>query len=134
MIYTERTLTVKNENCTINIPIILYRGDRGIKIRFEILDHRFKFTSSYNYIETSLASHGQLIIKNPNGTASFSEVNRCDAGKVILTITKEMIDEIQEVGSYSFQIRLFDEEQDSRITLPPVIAGVIIREPIASED
>ena len=134
MIHTERKVTVKTENCTVDIPIILYRGDGGIEINFEILDNRFKFTSTMNYIQNSQASYGQLVIKNPNGTSTFSEVNRCKSGKVILTITKSMIDEIEEVGAYSFQIRLFDEEQTSRITLPPIVSGIIIKEPIASED
>ena len=45
-----------------------------------------------------------------------------------------MIDEITEVGNYSFQIRLFDESINSRVTLPEVNNGIEIREPIASED
>ena len=45
-----------------------------------------------------------------------------------------MIDEIAEVGNYTFQIRLFDESMNSRVTLPKVDDGIEIREPIASED
>ena len=45
-----------------------------------------------------------------------------------------MIDEIAEVGNYSFQIRLFDENISSRVTLPEVNDGIEIREPIALED
>ena len=55
-------------------------------------------------------------------------------GKIIFKITGEMIDEIAEVGNYSFQIRLFDESINSRVTLPEVNGGIEIREPIASED
>ena len=45
-----------------------------------------------------------------------------------------MIDEITEVGNYTFQIRLFDESMNSRATLPEVNNGIEIREPIATED
>jgi hypothetical protein len=45
-----------------------------------------------------------------------------------------MIDELIEVGFYSFQIRLFDESQVSRVTIPPVLKGIDIRNPIAAED
>ena len=45
-----------------------------------------------------------------------------------------MIDEITEVGYYTFQIRLFDESMNSRATLPEVNNGIEIREPIATED
>ena len=54
--------------------------------------------------------------------------------KVVFVITKEMIDELIEVGFYSFQIRLFDESQISRVTIPPVLKGIDIRNPIAAED
>ena len=45
-----------------------------------------------------------------------------------------MIDEITEIGNYTFQIRLFDESMNSRATLPEVVNGIEIREPIATED
>ena len=64
----------------------------------------------------------------------FSEVTECHDGKVVFVITKEMIDELIEVGFYSFQIRLFDESQISRVTIPPVLKGIDIRNPIAAED
>lgn len=45
-----------------------------------------------------------------------------------------MIDEIEEVGVYTFQIRLMDENKQSRVTIPPVENGIEIKEPIAIED
>lgn len=45
-----------------------------------------------------------------------------------------MIDEITEVGNYTFQIRLLDESRNSRATIPEVVNGIEIREPIACED
>ena len=55
-------------------------------------------------------------------------------GYVTFIITGEMIDETPEVGSYTFQIRLLDDEQYSRITIPEVVGGIEIREPIVIED
>ena len=138
MIFTDRTVIVQKGTSSINDPIILYRGDKGVEIRFTLNEGSpFKFGSgtSSNIIEKTEAAYGQLIIKAPkNLPAIFSERASTNEGKIVFTITGEMIDEITEVGNYSFQIRLFDESLNSRVTLPEVNDGIEIREPIASED
>ena len=138
MIFTDRTVTVKSGASSINKPIILYRGDREVEIRFTLKEEapfRFNKEAGVNIIENSEAAYGQLVIKTPNGLpAIFSEVAPTNEGKIIFMITGTMIDEITEVGNYTFQIRLFDESMNSRVTLPEVNSGIEIREPIASED
>ena len=133
MIRTSRTVSVGDTDSTINLPIILYKGDRGVEVLFEI-NNRFKFVDSNNLIESSHASYGQLVIRNENGVNIFSEIKACDNGKVALTITRSMTDEINEIGTYTFQIRLYNSTMDSRVTLPPVYEGLEIREPIAEEE
>jgi hypothetical protein len=64
----------------------------------------------------------------------FSEIVKCEDGTVTFTLTKEMIDQLEEVGLYSFQIRLFDYYRESRVSIPPVEFGIEVREPVASED
>ena len=138
MIFTDRTIIVQKGTSSINAPIILYRGDREVEIRFTLNEGSpFKFASgtNSNIIEKAEAAYGQLIIKTPNDLpAIFSEVAPTNEGKIVFKITGEMIDEIAEVGNYSFQIRLFDESINSRVTLPEVNGGIEIREPIALED
>ena len=138
MIFTNRTITVKRGVSSINEPIILYRGDKEVEIRFALKEKApfiFNKEADSNIIENSEAAYGQLVIKAPNNLpAIFSEVTPTSEGKIVFKITGEMIDEIAEVGNYSFQIRLFDEDESSRVTLPEVNGGIEIREPIASED
>ena len=138
MIFTDRTIKIKRGISSINEPIILYRGDKEVEIRFTLKEEApFSFNKEVdsNIIENSEAAYGQLIIKTPNDLpAIFSEVAPTNEGKIVFKITGEMIDEITEVGNYSFQIRLFDENESSRVTLPEVNGGIEIREPIASED
>ena len=138
MIFTDRTVIVQKGTGSINDPIILYRGDKNVEIRFtlsESLPFRFGSGAAPNIIEKTEAAYGQLVIKVPNDLpAIFSEVAPTNEGKIVFRITGEMIDEITEVGDYSFQIRLFDESKNSRVTLPEVNNGIEIREPIASED
>ena len=138
MIFTNRTVTVKGGASSINKPVILYRGDREVEIRFTLKEEApfmFNKETGSNIIEVSEATYGQLVIKTPNDLpAIFSEVAPTSEGKIVFKITGEMIDEITEVGNYSFQIRLFNEGMNSRVTLPEVNGGIEIREPIASED
>ena len=138
MIFTDRTVIVQKGISSINDTIVLYRGDKNVEIRFTLSEgspFRYGSGASPNIIEKTEAAYGQLIIKAPeNLPAVFSEVVPTNEGKIVFTITGEMIDEIDEVGNYSFQIRLFDENKTSRVTLPEVNDGVEIREPIASED
>ena len=138
MIFTDRTVIVQKGVGSINDTIILYRGDKEVEIRFTLNEGSpFKFSggASSNIIEKTEAAYGQLIIKAPNNLpAIFSERAPTNEGKIVFKITGAMIDEITEVGKYSFQIRLFDESLNSRVTLPEVTNGIEIREPIASED
>ena len=138
MIFTDRTITVQKGASSIDEPIVLYRGDKEVEIRFtlnESFPFRFGSGANSNIIEKTEAAYGQLVIKAPNDLPSiFSEVEPTNEGKIVFTITGEMIDEIDEVGNYSFQIRLFDENKNSRVTLPEVDNGIEIREAIASED
>ena len=135
MIYTERTVKVKNGTASIDSPIILYRGDREVEVLFTIKNSLYKFSAEKgNYIEDTKAKWGQLAIELPDGNDTFTDISECVDGAVLFKITGEMIDELHEVGFYSFHIRLYNDDMSSRITIPPVIEGVEIREPIVIED
>ena len=135
MIFTERTIRVSNGTSSISSPIILYKGDKNIKIRFKIVDCPYTYSKNVdNIIETSEASYAQLIIKTPNnGTPILSDITEPENGYVTFIITGEMIDEAKEVGEYSLQVRLLDDEQYGRITIPEVVDGIEVREPMVTE-
>lgn len=134
MIFTEKTIRVTDGESQINAPVVLYRGDKNIKLRFRIVDCPYTYSKTVdNVIETPEASYAQLVIQTPNNNSPiFSDIAATENGYVTFIITGEMIDEIPEVGSYTFQIRLLDDEQYSRITIPEVVGGIEIREPIAT--
>lgn len=134
MIYVDRTITVQQGNSKISEPVILYRGDYEVSVRFTIINENVKFMSGFNMIEYEKSPHAQLIILSPTKEAIFSDVLQCEEGVAVFTIPQELLDELQEVGKYSFQIRLFDYDQGSRITLPQVKNGIIVREPIVAEN
>lgn len=136
MIFTERTITVVNDSATINKPLILYRGDKNIELKITIAESQFKFrnTDASNVIETTDASYAQLVINTPYNSPIFSDVAATKNGAVIFVISAAMIDEIREVGVYEIQIRLLDDNKQSRASIPPVSNAIEIREPIAIED
>ena len=136
MIFTERTIMVVNDSATINKPLILYRGDKNIELKITIAESQFKFrnTDASNVIETTDASYAQLVINTPYNSPIFSDVAATKNGAVIFVITETMIDEIREVGAYEIQIRLLDDNKQSRASIPPVSNAIEIREPIAIED
>lgn len=133
MIYTDRTVTISDTISNIDKKIFLYRGDKEVEVRFTILNSEYKYKSTLgaNVIERTDASWAQLVIKKPNtDTVLLSDICETSDGKVVLNITGEMIDEISELGEYTFQIRLYDESRYSRITIPEVIGGIVVKEPI----
>ena len=137
MIFTEKTVTINNNQSTIDSPVVLYRGDYNVEVRFTLISCPYKYSKkdSVNVIETTEASYGQLVIKTPNDKPTiFSERTPTNNGAITFVITGEMIDEINELGEYTFQIRLFDEETTSRATIAEIVNGIEIREPIAIED
>ena len=136
MIYTTSKIIIKNYQATIDKTIILYRGDRNVEIQFEILEsvyRQYKVEGS-NVISNLDASYGQLVVQKPDYTHILSDIVPTQDGKVIFTIPGELIDEYGEVGQYTFQIRLYNDDKTSRVTLPPVVGGIDIVEPIVSED
>ena len=125
MIYTNVTVKINNNGtATSNNKVVLYRGDREVEIQITISGNPFVVENS---------TYAQLLIRRPDATPIFSGIAPLQDSKVILTITEENIDELIETGPYAYQIRLYDEEMNSRVTLPPVENGLEIREPIADE-
>ena len=136
MIFTERKITITNNQCKIDSPVVLYRGDYNVEVRFTIVSCPYKYsnTQETNIIENTEASYGQLVIETPSSGTIISEITATKRGAITFTITAEMIDEVTEIGSYTFQIRLLDENKESRATIPEVVNGIEIRKPIATED
>ena len=130
MIYVDRTVTVQQGASRIDEPVVLYRGDYQVCIRFTIVSEGLKFGSGFNMIEYENTPHAQLIILTPSSEVIVSDVLRCEEGVAEFIVPRELLDELHEVGKYSFQIRLYDYEQDSRITIPQVKNGIVVREPI----
>ena len=125
MIYATVNMTVGDYESTCDQKIVLYRGDKNVEIRFVIKANRFTVLDS---------TYAQLIITRPSSSSIFSKPAAIQNDTVVLVITAEMIDELNEIGEHAFQIRLYDNTMNARVTLPPCEGGIIIHEPIAIEN
>ena len=137
MIVTDCNIQVNNDRSTADKNIIVYRGDYNVQVTFTIThinDYRYRGTDSSgeNLIESTNASYGQILIKNQDGkgVSVLSEIAPTNEGKVTLTIVKEYIDELIELGAYDYQIRLFSADKKARLTIPPIEGQLIVKEPI----
>ena len=130
MIYIKRNITVNNDISSIEKPVILYKGDKNVELQFNIKGNPFKFS------DESEVAYAQLIIQRPDEEAGpiVSQVFKYESNTVVFVITGDMIDEFKELGSYTAQIRLFNSNRTSRVTLPPIKSGIVISEPIYEED
>ena len=124
--FTEKRITIKKRSSKIDSPIVLYRGDKNIEVRFSINNNPFTNTSQNIY--------GQLIMHLPNTDITlFSNVNAFINDIVKFILPEDIMDDIVEVGTYNLQLRLFNEDKTSVITIPAIEKGLDIREPIAIE-
>lgn len=136
MIVTDCNIRVTNDKSIADKNIIVYRGDYNVQVTFTITqDNNYRYRSSdseLNLIESSQASYGQILIKNKGkaGIRVLSEIEPTDNGKVTLTILGEYVDNLEEVGAYDYQIRLFSADKQARITIPPIEGQLIVKEPL----
>ena len=124
MLYARVTLRIKREETESDSKVVLYRGDYNIDIEFTL--------ESTVYI-LSESAYAQLIITRPYADSIFSQLYKITNDTTTIRITRDMIDELNELEIYSIQIRLFDENRIARVTIPPCYGVIHVKNPIASE-
>ena len=136
MIIIERTITIKNDQATLDSPIYLYRGDGDIVCLFTIKE--MKKAATFGKIEAnnpvSQASYGNVRIYKPDGSKCvFTEKSPIVDDKLQVTFSYENINDFTEVGVHKLQIHLYDDNDahnesndKNRFTLPPVDINVLL--------
>lgn len=135
MIYTTREINVNGSTATIDEDIYLFKQDSNIELKFIINNTRFTFqtTESTNVVESSNASYFRVKLLNPYGKTINFPIQEVTDNFIVLLITEELIDEDTEVGDYTIQIRLYDKDKNSKLTLPAITNCIHIQQPIFSE-
>lgn len=70
---------------------------------------------------------------NPYGKTINFPIQEVTDNYIVLLIDGELIDEDTEVGDYTIQIRLYDKDKNSKLTLPAIANCIHIQQPIFNE-
>lgn len=132
LIKRELTITVKDKTSVLDEKLYLFQNDRNIDLYFTIMNFKFDFLTASqsveNIVEKTNARYSTVKVLKPNNEKFISkEKSPIENDKVLFTITKEFIDEVQEIGVYKLQISLYDDQQ-GKITIPYIEFEVL--EPI----
>ena len=135
MIYTTREININGNTATIDEDIYLFKQDSNIELKFILNNVRFTFQTveSTNVVESSNASYFRVKLLNPNGKTINFPIQEVTDNFIVLLITEELIDEDTEVGDYTIQIRLYDKDKNSKLTLPAITNCIHIQQPIFDE-
>lgn len=132
-IFYNYTITVNNDKASMDKNIYLYRKNKNVDYYFEIKNACFKFEDEINYIISYNAKYARFRVIKPDGTKFFTEKREVENGYAKFSVTEDLIDERAEVGTYVFQIDLYDGS-NGFITIPPVYNQFHVLEPLFDED
>lgn len=113
--------------------IYLYRKNKNIDYYFEIKNIDFNFEDEINYVISYDAVFARFRILKPNGAKFITPKRRVENGYAKFSITEDFIDEATEVGTYTFQIDLFDDN-NGFITIPPIYNQFHVLEPLFDDE
>lgn len=131
-IYAERTLKIMESNTVMDKDVILYRGNRNVYIFLTIDNLSFGFRNLLTDYETVMPSHAYIMLLSPLYEEIPIGKTEIIDDRIRFCITKQMIDELTEVGDYTIVIDLYDSVEDSLITIPPIEGQLKVRDRITS--
>ncbi len=132
-IFYNYTITVNGNKASMDKNIYLYRKNKNVDYYFEIKNACFKFEDEINYIISYNAKYARFRVIKPDGTKFFTEKRKVENGYAKFSVTEDLIDERAEVGTYVFQIDLYDGS-NGFITIPPIYNQFHVLEPLFDED
>ena len=125
--YQDINLTYKQDDdvCKISPVLCVYQGDYGLDIYFTIKKKIYKFgtTREENILNSYSGAFVDIYLKNPRGEEiKIKNSPVVEDSKIKFTITKELTDEMSEIGEYKVQFRIGNTDNDndtSIFTIPP---------------
>ena len=121
MISRDITVTIKQGNATMKEPLTIYEGDYGIEFSFTLLKFQYKFANTAENIISTLNEdvlEAYTTIVNPQGDELSQQNGEVIDNTIKFTVTKDMTDELTEIGTYKLQFHLICEH--SEISVPPI--------------
>lgn len=125
--YQDIDLTYKqgDDECKISPVLCVYQGDYGLDIYFTIKKKIYKFGAikEENILNSYSGAFVDIYLINPRGEEiKIKNSPIVENSKIKFTITKELTDEMSEIGEYKIQFRIGNADNDndtSIFTIPP---------------
>ena len=125
--YQDINLTYKQDDdeCKISPVLCVYQGDYGLDIYFTIKKKIYKIgtTREENILNSYSGAFVDIYLINPRGEEiKIKNSPVVEDSKIKFTITKELTDEMSEIGEYKVQFRIGNTDNDndtSIFTIPP---------------
>ena len=112
-------IKINNDQASFTEKFYLYQYDRGIELNIKISLSKMQIRNNTSLIsDLSGATCGAIILKPDASIIRRNNLAMVD-NVIKFVIDKELTDDLDEIGVYSVQFHLYDEE-DNRITIPPV--------------
>lgn len=131
-IYYEYIITVNGGTASLNKDIYLYKNNKNIDYYFIINNADFNFLDAESNAITK-APYASVKLLNPSGKKILSKKAEITNGKVHLRINETLIDEDSEIGTYTFQIDLYDG-QNGRVSIPPIFNRFHVLDSLFDDD
>ena len=128
MFYQDINLIYKQDDdeCKISPVLCVYQGDYGLDIYFTIKKKIYKFGEprrEENILNSYSGAYVDIYLINPRGEEiKIKNSPVVEDSKIKFTITKELTDEMSEIGEYKVQFRIGNADNDddtSIFTIPP---------------
>ena len=112
-------VSINKDRAITDSQLYVYRNDYGILYKFTIRDVRYQFSSTDSNLVRDLGGVSAIIdVINPQGKVVTQAKQPVVDNKVEFLLTKEMTDEIKDIGFHQLHIHLISAN-DGMITLPP---------------
>ena len=114
----KRTLTIKvqGNRCVCDAPLYLHTQDKNIHVIINVTNTKFEIKDDMLLSFTLIKPNGYEVDK------SDCYIDKCQCH---LLLSGEDFDEETEVGTHLVQLKLYDEDRQSRINIPPFAMHVL---------
>jgi hypothetical protein len=119
---------IKNK-AVLKEPLIIYQGDYGIELSFQLLRMKYKYSNSgENWLERLISDdilEAYTTIVNPLGEELTQQNGEVKDNTIRFIITKDLTDELTEIGVYKIQFHICCKHSEA--TIPEIEFSVLER-------
>lgn len=117
------TITIRSTKATPSEKLFIYQGDFGIDFYFKLNEFNYSIKNTINLASNlDEGAYASVTVQCPNGDIFERDPFPIENDLLKFTITKDLTDDLSDIGKYTLQFHLYDGEGSdaNRITIPPI--------------